>query len=158
MPWESSTATICDQRRPALIRQIRPRPPQSTSPSGTTSPASAVSLPIYEAGNRSRPIAEKDFTIAPNQQLKLDTIFSNLGLDSADRRKDRANVQLVVTATAGGARVAASAVSIDNQSGDTKMVGLAPVVGSGNPNINFAAPVVTEQPPAAPTRRRGVRH
>jgi hypothetical protein len=67
-------------------------------------------------------------------------------------------VQLVVTATAGGARVAASAVSIDNQSGDTKMVGLAPVVGSGNPNINFAAPVVTEQPPAAPTRRRGVRH
>ncbi|MDQ6799325.1 MAG: hypothetical protein M3041_00645, partial [Acidobacteriota bacterium] len=183
---------------------------QSTSPSGTTSPASAIPLPttfsealtsaassaqrplfldgleqsvdasrgtrwilllnevgnasgfvnvrLYEAGNRSRPIAEKDFTIAPNQQLKLDTVFGNLGLDSADRRKDRTNVELVVTATAGAARVAASAVSIDNQTGNTRMVGLAPVVGSGNPNVTFAAPVVNEQPPAAPTRRRGVHH
>ncbi|HEY8183996.1 MAG TPA: hypothetical protein VII32_17255 [Thermoanaerobaculia bacterium] len=183
---------------------------QSTSPSGTTSPASAMPLPtsfsealtsaassatrplfldgleqsvdptrgtrwilllnevgsasgfvnvrLYEAGNRSRPIAEKDFTIAPNQQLKLDTVFGNLGLDAADRRKDRTNVELVVTATAGAARVAASAVSIDNQTGETKMVGLAPVVGSGNPNVTFTAPVVTEQPPAAPVRRRGVRH
>ena len=113
---------------------------------------------LYEAGNRSRPIAEKDFTIAPNQQLKLDTVFGNLGLDAGDRRKDRTNVELVVTATAGAARVAASAVSIDNQTGDTKMVGLSPVVGSGNPNVTFTAPVVTEQPPAAPTRHRGVRH
>jgi hypothetical protein len=67
-------------------------------------------------------------------------------------------VELVVTATAGSAKVAASAVSIDNQTGDTKMYSLAPVVGSGNPNINFAAPVVTEQPPAVPTRHRGVKH
>jgi hypothetical protein len=83
---------------------------------------------------------------------------SNLGLDAADRRKDRTNVELVVTATAGGARVAASAVSIDNQTGDTKMLGLAPVVGSGNPNVTFAVPVVPEQLPAAPTRHRGVHH
>jgi len=64
----------------------------------------------------------------------------------------------VVTATAGSARVAASAVSIDNQTGDTKMYGLAPVIGSGNPNVQFAAPVVTQQPPSVPARRRSVRH
>ena len=61
-----------------------------------------------------------------------------------------------MTATAGNARVAASAVSIDNQSGDTKVFALTPVIGSGNPNINFATPVVSAQP--APSRRRGVRH
>ena len=72
--------------------------------------AGVVNVRLSEAGNRSRPIAEKDFTIAPNQQLKLDTVFGNLGLDSADRRKDRTNVEMVVTATAGNARVAASAV------------------------------------------------
>jgi len=84
------------------------------------------------------------------------SIFSNIGFDSRDRRKDRTNFELLVTATADSARVAASAVSIDNQTGDTKMTALAPVVGSGNPNINFATPAVTVQPPAAPTRRRGV--
>ena len=115
-----------------------------------------VNVRLYEAGNRSRPIAEKDFAIAANQQIKLDTVFSRLGLDAPDRRKDRTNVELVVTATAGSAKVAAAAVSIDNQSGDTKMTALAPVVGSGNPNINFATPVVTEQPPS--TRHRGVKH
>ncbi|HYS54496.1 MAG TPA: hypothetical protein VER58_12130 [Thermoanaerobaculia bacterium] len=117
-----------------------------------------INVRLYEAGNRSRPIAEKDLAIAPNQQIKLDTVFRELGLDSPDRRKDRTNVELVVTATAGSAKVAASAVSIDNQTGATRMTALAPVVGSGNPNINFATPVVTEQPPAVPTRRRGVHH
>jgi len=118
-----------------------------------------INVRLYEAGNRSRPIAEKDMQVSANQQLKLDTIFSAVGLDSPDRRKDRTNVELVVTATAGSARVAASAVSIDNKTGDTKMFALAPVVGSGNPNINFATPVVTDQPPASnPARHRSVRH
>jgi hypothetical protein len=52
--------------------------------------------------------------------------------------------------------VAASAVSIDNQSGDTKVFALTPVVGSGNPNISFATPVVTQQP--QPGRHRSVHH
>ncbi len=118
-----------------------------------------VNVRLYEAGNRSRPIAEKNMTVGPNQQVKLDTVFKELGLDAADRRKDRTNVELVVTATAGNARVAASAVSIDNGTGDTKMLALAPVVGSGNPNITFVTPVVTEQPPPAnPARRRSVKH
>jgi hypothetical protein len=116
-----------------------------------------VNVRLYEAGNRSRPIAEKDIQVSANQQMKLDTVFSALGLDASDRRKDRTNVELIVTATAGSARVAASAVSIDNQTGDTKMFALAPVVGSGNPNINFATPVVTNQP-SNPGRHRSVRH
>ena len=119
--------------------------------------AGFVNVKLYEAGNRSSAIADKDMQISSNQQLKLDTVFAALGLDEADRRKDRTNVEVVVTATAGSARIAASAVSIDNQSGDTKVYALTPVVGSGNPNINFATPVVSDQPPPS-SRHRGVRH
>lgn len=118
-----------------------------------------VNVRLYEAGNRSRPIAEKDVSVGPNQQVKLDTVFSALGLDAADRRKDRTNVELVITPTGGSARVAASAVSIDNASGDTKMYALTPVVGSGTPNITLATPVLTYQPPSSsPSRHRSVRH
>ncbi len=116
-----------------------------------------VNVRLYEAANRTRPIAENDFTITPYQQMRLDTIFSALGLDAVARRKDRTNVQVAVTATAGNARVAATAVSIDNQTGDTKVFPLTPTVGSGTPNISFVTPVVN-QPPTAPPRRRGVRH
>ena len=115
-----------------------------------------INVRLYEAGNRSRPIAEKDYSVSANQQLKLDTIFDNLGLAAADRKKDRTNVEVVVTASGGSARVAATAVSIDNKSGDTKLIALVPAVGSGNANVSFTAPV-TQSPPAQP-RRRGVRH
>jgi hypothetical protein len=119
--------------------------------------AGLVNVRLYEAGNRSRPIADRDLQISANQQVKLDTVFAALGLDAPDRRKDRTNVEVVVTGTGGQARIAASALSIDNQSGDTKVYALMPVVGSGNPNISFAAPVVNDQPPPS-SRRRGVRH
>jgi len=117
----------------------------------------SVNVRLYESGNRTRPIAEKDFSVSANQQLKLDTVFASLGLDAPERKKDRTNVQVVVTATGGTARVAATAVSIDNKTGDTKMVSLAPSIGSGNPNVNFTAPVIPQSPPP-PTRHRGVRH
>jgi hypothetical protein len=117
----------------------------------------SINVRLYEAGNRSRPIAEKDFSVSANQQLKLDTIFDNLGLAAADRKKDRTNVEVVVTANSGSARVAATAVSVDNKTGDTKMVALVPAVGSGNPNVSFTAPVTSQSPPGQP-RRRGVRH
>jgi len=116
-----------------------------------------INVRLYEAGNRSRPIAEKDYSVSAKQQLKLDTIFDNLGLASADRKKDRTNVEVVVTASSGSARVAATAVSVDNKTGDTKMVALVPAVGSGNANVSFTSPVVPQSPPAQP-RRRGVRH
>jgi sugar lactone lactonase YvrE len=117
----------------------------------------SVNVRLYEAGNRTRPIAEKDFSVSANQQLKLDTVFGALGLDAPERKKDRTNVQVVVTATGGTARVAATAVSIDNKTADTKMVSLAPSIGSGNPNVTFTAPVIPQSPPP-PTRHRGVRH
>jgi sugar lactone lactonase YvrE len=161
---EALTSATSSAQRPLFLDGLE----QSVDPTRGTrwilllnevgSASGFVNVRLYEAGNRSRPIAEKDLAVAPNQQLKLDTLFRALGLDAADRQKDRTNVELVVTATAGSARVAASAVSIDNQTGDTKMYGLAPVIGSGNPNVQFAAPVVTPQPPSVPARRRSVRH
>lgn len=112
---------------------------------------------LYEAGNRTSPIAQRDLGIAAYQQLTLDTVFAALGLESPERRKDRTNVQVAVMAIGGAARIAASAVSIDNQTGDTKLFALAPTVGSSNPGHSLAS-VVT--PPAAPQkpRRRSVRH
>ncbi len=115
-----------------------------------------VNVRLYEAGNRSVPIAEGDLAIAANQQVKLDTVFSTLGLDTPERRKDRTNVEVVVTATAGTASIAASAVSIDNVTGDTRMVSLTPAVGSGNPSISFVTPVINA--PTAPNRHRVAAH
>lgn len=117
----------------------------------------SVDVRLYESGNRSTPIAEKSFNIGADEQVKLDTVFSSLGLTSADRQKDRTNVEVVVTAMSGTAQVAASAVSIDNVTGATKVVPLAPAIGSGNPNINFAAPVLNTPPPPPP-RHRAVGH
>jgi sugar lactone lactonase YvrE len=116
----------------------------------------AVNVRLYEPGNRGRPIAERDFTMGAYQQLKLDTVFAELGLDSADRRKDRTNVQVVVTARSGAARVAATVVSTDNASGDVKAFALAPSVGSATPNVTLVSPVLPP-PTTAPTRRRSVR-
>jgi sugar lactone lactonase YvrE len=117
-----------------------------------------VSVRLYEAGNRTVAIAEKDVTVGPYQQLRLDTVFSELGLDAPDSAKDRTNVQVVVTATSGTARVTASAMSIDNVSGDTHVFALLPVVGTGTPNVVAVAPVVTPPPPPSTPRHRGVRH
>lgn len=116
-----------------------------------------VNVRLYEAANRTSPIAQKDFTIAAYQQLTLDSIFSQLGLDAADRRKDRTNVQVVVSATSGKARVAASAIAVNVQSSETRVFALTPAVGSGTPNVQFAAPVITEEP-TVPPKRRAARH
>ncbi|HSY48096.1 MAG TPA: hypothetical protein VLC46_04730 [Thermoanaerobaculia bacterium] len=115
-----------------------------------------MNIRLYEPGNRTSAIAENTVTIAPFQQLQLDTVFAALGLDSADRLKDRTNVEVVVTAIAGNARVAAMAVSIDNITGDTKSYALAPIVGSGPPSVTRQVAIVPVAPPAA--RRRSVRH
>jgi sugar lactone lactonase YvrE len=117
-----------------------------------------VSVRLYEAGNRNAAIGQKDVSIGPYQQLRLDTVFSDLGLTAADRLKDRTNVQVVVSATSGSARVTSSAMSIDNVSGDTHVFALLPVVGTGAPNVSTVAPVVTLPKPVDPPRHRGVRH
>ena len=111
---------------------------------------------LFEPGNRTSAIAEKTVSIAPFQQLQLDTIFNAVGLDADDRRKDRTNVEVVVTAVAGNARVAAMAVSIDNATGDTKTYPLAPIIGSGPPSITRAI-AITPPTPATPPRKSAVR-
>jgi len=114
-----------------------------------------VNVRLYEASNRSVPIAEKDFPIGGLGQLQLDTVFSALGLDTPDRRKDRTNVQCVVTAKSGSARVSATAVGIDNVTGATQVIALTPTAGSAAPSVSLVTPVFVT-PPA--TRRRAVRH
>lgn len=123
----------------------------------TSGAAGSVNVRLYEAANRTSPIGTLDVPVNGYQQVTLDTVFSALGLDQPERRKDRTNVQVVVTATSGGARVSAVAVSVDNQSGDTKTFALTPAVGSGSPNVNFAVPVTTPQP-STPARRRATKH
>lgn len=118
----------------------------------------AVIVRLYEAGNRNAAIGQKDVAISPYQQLRLDTVFSELGLDAPDRLKDRTNVQVVVAAISGSARVTASAMSVDNVSGDTHVFALLPVVGTGAPNVSAVAPVVTTPKPVDLPRHRGVRH
>ena len=113
---------------------------------------------LYESANRTSPIGEQAFTVAAYQQLTLDSVFSALGLDLPARSKDRTNVQVVVTATGGGARLSATALSINNTTGVAQSYALTPAVGSGTPNIVFVSPAVT--PGSAPTlpRRRIVGH
>lgn len=115
-----------------------------------------VDVLLYEAANRSTPIAGGTITIAPFQQLQLDTIFSILGLDSALRRKERTNVQVVVIARGGSAKVAATAVSIDNATGETKAFALAPVQGSASPSVSLVEPVLPRI--TIPGKRRTVGH
>jgi hypothetical protein len=114
-----------------------------------------VNVRLYEAANRSVPIAEKNFPIAGLGQLQLDTVFSALGLDTADRRKDRTNVQCVVTAQSGNARVSATAVGIDNVTGATQVIALTPTAGSAAPSVSLVTPVFNT---VSPPRRRAVRH
>lgn len=115
-----------------------------------------VNVRLYEAANRSVPIAEKNFPISGLGQLQLDTVFSALGLDAPDRRKDRTNVQCVVTAQSGSARVSATAVGIDNVTGATEVIALTPTAGSAAPSVSLVTPVFNTVP--SPTRRRAVRH
>jgi sugar lactone lactonase YvrE len=117
----------------------------------------SVTVRLYEAGNRSVPIAKKDFTVGAYQQLNMDRVFAEMGLELANRRKDRTNVQIAVTARSGGAKIAATVLSTDNVTGDVKAYALMPSVGTGVPNISLVSPVLTGPPPVNPDRRRAVR-
>jgi sugar lactone lactonase YvrE len=115
-----------------------------------------VNVRLYEAGNRSIPVAEKEVSIIAYQHLQLDTVFSTLGLDADDRRKDRTNVQCVVTASTGTAQIAASLLSIDNQTGETRVFPMVPVSGSASPSISVVTPVNLQLPGNG--KKRSVRH
>ena len=91
--------------------------------------ATTVTVRLYEAGNRSRPIAEKDVPVGPLKKVQLSTVFDDLGLNTAERRKDRKNVQCVVSHKSGSGLVSAIVTTIDNKTGDTRNSTLSPSGG-----------------------------
>jgi len=119
----------------------------------------SVTVRLYEAGNRSFAIAEKSMSIGAYEQIRLDTVFSALGLDTTERRKDRANVLAVVTADGGNATVSAVGVRTDNVTGETQHSIFSPsggVPATGVTRVSQVTPVSTP-PPAAAQRRRAVK-
>ena len=95
----------------------------------TGKPAKIV-VRLYETANRTSPIAEATVELAPYEKRQLSTVFRELGLDSEERKKDRTNVQCVVTADEASAGLVSAVVTkIDNATGDTKNLLLTPVGG-----------------------------
>ena len=91
---------------------------------------------LYEAGNRSSPIATRLVPLDPLEKVQLSTVFSDLGLDSDDRRKDRTNVLCTVRASSGDGLASAIVTTIDNRTGDTRNIPLAPSA-SGAPGVSI---------------------
>ena len=129
----------------------------------TTGNSGSATVRLYEAGNRSVPIAEHTYSLRGWEQIRLDTVFSALGLDTTDRRKDRTNVLCVVTPESGSGVIAAVGVSTDNATGDTNHVVFSPsggVPATGVVRISAVTPVAPTTPPPSnttPSRRRAVR-
>jgi sugar lactone lactonase YvrE len=97
-----------------------------------------VLVSLYEAGNRSSPIAERAVSLKPLEKVQLSTVFSELGLESEARRKDRTNVLCTVRALSGDGLASAVVTTIDNRTGDTRNVALAPNgTGAGGVTIGF---------------------
>jgi sugar lactone lactonase YvrE len=146
-----------DERRPLFLDGLE----QSTDASRGTSWSLYVSelrggsgtvlVSLYEAGNRSVPVAKKSFTIGALGQLRLETVFAALGLDDDDRRKDRTNVLVSLIPTSGTALVGACAVSVDNRSGIATTHLLTPAGRLPASPGALAAPIET------PVRKRPVR-
>ena len=77
---------------------------------------------LYEAGNRGERIAEKRYNIAAYQQLKLDSVFSALDLESDDAAKIDKRSVLV---SADSARLCPVGVAIYNRTA-TRATSLPP--------------------------------
>lgn len=91
---------------------------------------------LYEAGNRSSPVATRELALGPLEKRQLSTVFAELGLDRDDRRKDRTNVLCTVRATSGEGLASALVTTIDNRTGDTRNTLLAPA-GAGAPGVTI---------------------
>lgn len=107
---------------------------------------------LYEAGNRSSPIAAKEITLAALHRLKLDDVFAALDLNNDLRGKDRANMLLSVSFLSGGGGAIAVAMSIDRRTGDGRSFLLTPAGSSSLAHVRM--PTVAG---AKPPRRRAVR-
>jgi len=119
----------------------------------TKGQSGVIRVRLYESGNRTVPIAQKDISIAARGVVSLETIFAAMDLDSPQRRKDRTNVLCVVTAQSGGASVSAMAIGIDQLSGDAKTYAFKPSGGLPSSGVSLATVVQ----PEAQSRRRAVR-
>lgn len=106
----------------------------------TGKPAKVV-VRLYEAANRTAPVAEATLTLGAFEKRQLSTVFKELGLDSEERRKDRTNVLCMVTAEETSLGLVSAVVTkIDNQTGDTKNLLLTPTGGvppGGGVTIGF---------------------
>jgi sugar lactone lactonase YvrE len=119
--------------------------------------SATVNVRLYEPGSRTAAVAEKDFTISANSELRLDNLFVSMGLESGpddldQRRKNQINVAAVVTATSGTGVIAAQALMTDNKTGDRRTIVLLPV--GGVPATAIQRGMQTGQT----TRRRAVGH
>lgn len=161
----SEVLTSLAQRRPLYLDGLE----QSTDPergsrwslliNETAGSGGNVTVRLYEAGNRSLPVAEKTMAIRGYEQIRLDTVFASLGLDTDERRKDRTNVLCVVTAAGGNAVISAVGAATDNATGDTKHYVFSPsggVPATGVIRVSVVTPVAPPPPPST-TRRRAVR-
>jgi len=93
-----------------------------------------VTVRLYEPGNRSAAIAVRELTVPANGELRLDDLFTSMGLqttadDLEQRRKDRVNVACVVTPASGSGIVLAAAIVTDNRTGDRRTIELVPAGG-----------------------------
>jgi sugar lactone lactonase YvrE len=118
--------------------------------------SATINVRLYEPGSRTAAVAEKDFTIGANGELRLDNLFVSMGLESRpddldQRRKNEINVVAIVTATSGNGVIAAQAVMTDNKTGDRRTIQFVPVGGVPATTAQRSA---TGTPP--PTRRRAV--
>jgi hypothetical protein len=116
--------------------------------------ASTLTVRLYEAGNRTSPIAQKIVALLPMQQKRLSTIFSYMDLDTDQRRKDRTNVQVVIAPLSGNGTVLAVALGTDSRTGDSAAFLLTP--SGGVPATGVTKP--TSQAPVITGRRRAVGH
>ncbi len=166
-PSASELMTSLSSRRPLYLDGLE----QSIDPARgtrwalalneTSGNSGTVRVRLYEAGNRSVPIAEKAFSLRGWEQVRLDTVFAALGLDTAERRKDRTNVLCVVAPETGSAVVSAVGVATDNVTGDTSHLIFSPgggVPATGVLRLSLVVPVIPEsQPSQNPSRRRAVK-
>lgn len=88
-----------------------------------------VRVSLLEPGNRATPIAEKEFSLKAYEMRRLSTVFSELGLNDENRRKDRTGVKCVVTALEGKGSVAATVRTVDSLTTVTTSTPLNPPGG-----------------------------
>jgi len=114
-----------------------------------------VTIRLYEAGNRTSPIAERDISLERREHRVLNTIFTALGLDDETHQKDRTNVQVTVIPKSGTGSVAAVASGFDNSTGTVVRFLLTPNGGVPASGVSRTASTRLAEPQP---HRRSVGH